>query len=104
MLVDHPRQHAHRNYSDICRILDQAKGLTDRQQQLARQMFHVVAQAEAAVHGSTIEQVQMRSGDEVVVPMKRKANWQSIIQLLFVASSLFFAFIQFMQWYYSRQQ
>lgn len=58
----------------------------------------------ALVDGSTMEQVNMRSGDEVRVPMKRKLNWQSIIQMLFVASSLFFAFIQFVQWYYNNQQ
>ena len=54
--------------------------------------------------GRTIEQVDMRSGDEVRIPLKRKVNWGQMIQLLFVASSLFFAFVQFMQYYYSRQE
>ena len=59
---------------------------------------------QALLNGRTVEQVDIRSGDEVVIPMKRKANWGQIIQLLFVASSLFFAFIQFIQWYYGRQE
>ena len=59
---------------------------------------------QALINGRTIEQVDIRSGDEVRIPMKRKANWTQIIQLLFVASSLFFAFIQFIQWYYGRQE
>ena len=53
--------------------------------------------------GRTIEQADVQSGDEVQIPEKRKWNWQSIIQLMFVFSSLFFGFIQFIQWYYNRQ-
>lgn len=53
--------------------------------------------------GRTIEQADVQSGDEVQIPEKRKFNWQLIIQVLFIASSLFFAFIQFIQWYYNRQ-
>lgn len=52
----------------------------------------------------TIEQVDIRSGDEVRVPTKRKINWGQVIQLLFVASSLFFAAIQFIQWYYNNRE
>ena len=53
--------------------------------------------------GRTIEQADVQSGDEVQIPEKRKLNWQSIIQIMFVVSSLFFGFIQFIQWYYGRQ-
>ena len=59
---------------------------------------------QALAAGRTIEQVDIRSGDEVRVPVKRKFNWGQIIQLAFVLSSLFFAFIQFIQWYYGRQE
>ena len=59
---------------------------------------------QALIDGRTIEQVDIRSGDEVRVATKRKANWGQIIQLMFVASSLFFAFVQFVQWYYGRQE
>ena len=57
VLVDHPEQHAHRHYSDICRILDEASALTDRQRDLARQLFLAVAESEARVHGATVEKV-----------------------------------------------
>lgn len=53
--------------------------------------------------GRTIEQIDVQSGDEVRIPAKRKINWQAIIQLFFVLSSLTFAFISFLQWYYDRQ-
>jgi hypothetical protein len=33
-----------------------------------------------------------------------RPSFQTIVQLLFVFSSLFFAFLQFVQWYYSRQE
>jgi len=57
VLVDHPEQHAHRHYTDIRRIVEQASALTPRQRQLALQMFLAVAEAEARVHGSTVEQI-----------------------------------------------
>ena len=56
-LVDHPEQHAHRHFTDIRRIVEQATGLTARQRQLALQMFLAVAEAEARVHGSTVEKI-----------------------------------------------
>ncbi len=58
----------------------------------------------ALMEGRTIEQADIRTGDEVRIPAKRKVNWQAAIQLMFVASSLFFAFTQFIQWYYNRQE
>ncbi len=57
VLVDHPEQHAHRHYSDICQILDAATALTERQRDLARRLFLAVAESEARVHGSTIDKV-----------------------------------------------
>lgn len=54
--------------------------------------------------GRTLEQLDVQSGDEFRIPVKRKVNWGLIIQLFFVASSLFFAVFQFMQWYYSREE
>lgn len=53
--------------------------------------------------GRTLEQIDIQSGDEVFIPAKRgRPSFQSVIQLLFVFSSLFFAFLQFVQWYYGR--
>ena len=53
--------------------------------------------------GRTLEQLDIQSGDEVRIPVKRKVNWGVIVQLFFVATSLFFGFLQFLQWYYNRQ-
>jgi hypothetical protein len=58
----------------------------------------------AVKDGRTLEQLDIQSGDEVVISAKRaRPTFQSVIQLLFVFSSLFFAFLQFVQWYYNRQ-
>ncbi len=57
VLVDHPEQHAHRHFSDIRKLLEQSSVLTERQKHLALQMFRVIAEAEARVHGSSIEKV-----------------------------------------------
>ena len=56
VLVDHPEQHAHRHYQDICEILDQSC-LSDNQRSLAQQLFLAVAESEARVHGSTVDKV-----------------------------------------------
>jgi hypothetical protein len=53
--------------------------------------------------GRTLEQMDVQAGDEITVPAKKKINWQALTQLLFVFSTLFFAFLQFLQWYYNRQ-
>jgi len=55
--VVHPEQHAHRHLSDIEAILERADGVTDSQKAIAREIFLAVAQAEAKVHGSTIDKV-----------------------------------------------
>jgi hypothetical protein len=56
----------------------------------------------ALKEGKTLEQLDVQSGDDVRIATKRKINWQLLIQLFFIISSLFFAFIQFIQWYYGR--
>lgn len=55
--VEHPEQHAHRHLSDIRQIINKSEGLTDNQRDLALRIFHAVAEAEAKVHGSTVDQV-----------------------------------------------
>lgn len=55
--VEHPEQHAHRHLSDIQRIINQSEALTDDQRDLALRIFGAVAQAEATVHGTSIEKV-----------------------------------------------
>ncbi len=54
--------------------------------------------------GRTLEQIDVQSGDEFRIPMKRKVNWGIVLQLFFIVSSLFFAIFQFLQWYYNRQE
>lgn len=57
----------------------------------------------AVKEGRTLEQLDVQSGDEVKIPIKRKVNWQLVIQSMLVISSLFFAGLQFLQWYYNRK-
>lgn len=54
--VSFPPQHAHRHLKDIYAILDQAN-LTERADKLARQLFLVLGQAEADVHGTDLQKV-----------------------------------------------
>ena len=55
--VEHPEQHAHRHLSDIRQIINKSEGLNDNQRDLALRIFHAVAEAEAKVHGSTVDRV-----------------------------------------------
>ncbi len=55
--VTHPPQHAHRHLSDIQEILNRSEQITVAQKGIAWSIFRQIAQAEAKVHGSTLEQV-----------------------------------------------
>ncbi|MFQ5733203.1 MAG: nickel pincer cofactor biosynthesis protein LarC, partial [Planctomycetaceae bacterium] len=55
--VRHPEQHAHRHLADIVQLIDAATAITDPQKQLAKRIFQSVAEAEAKVHGSTVDRV-----------------------------------------------
>ena len=54
--VEHEPEHAHRHLSDIVALIEGSK-LTPRQQDLAKQIFTRLGEAEAKVHGTTIEKV-----------------------------------------------
>ncbi len=54
--VEHEPEHAHRHLSDIVKLID-ASSLTPKQQNLAKQIFTKLGEAEAKVHGTTIEKV-----------------------------------------------
>ena len=54
--VTHPPQHAHRHLSDIRAILD-GGDLTPGARDLADRLFLAIAQAEARVHGSTVDAI-----------------------------------------------
>ncbi len=69
----------------------------------AAKLLTVKDSRKAVKEGRTLEQLDVQSGDEVKIPVKRKINWQLVIQSMLVISSLFFAGLQFLQWYYNRQ-
>ena len=50
----HPR--VHRNYMDVCRIIDRLDS-GERVKELAKRMFRIVAEAESKAHGLPIEEV-----------------------------------------------
>ncbi len=54
--VQHEPEHAHRHLHHITKMID-GSSLSDRQKQMARDIFARLAAAEAKVHGTTIEKV-----------------------------------------------
>ena len=54
--VEHPEQHAHRHLSDIVALIDQS-GISETARSHAKAIFGRLAEAEAKVHGSSIEKV-----------------------------------------------
>ena len=52
----HSHHHEHRNLSDISAIIE-SSGLTDRAKKLAIRIFTILAEAEAKVHGTTMDAV-----------------------------------------------
>lgn len=54
--IEHPPEHAHRHLHHITAMLDRAS-LPPRADRLARDIFQRLAEAEAGVHGTTIEKV-----------------------------------------------
>lgn len=54
--VEYEPEHKHRHLHHIVAMIDQGR-LTDRQKDLARRIFNRLAEAEAKVHGTTIEKV-----------------------------------------------
>lgn len=56
VVVEHEPEHTHRHLSHILAMIDSGE-LTDRQKQLARAIFTRLAEAEAHVHGTSIEKV-----------------------------------------------
>ena len=54
--VEHEPEHAHRHLDHITRMIDGSR-LSDAQKDLARRIFTKLAEAEAKVHGTTIQKV-----------------------------------------------
>lgn len=57
LVIEHPPQHVHRRYMQIREMILKADALTDNQKALAIDIFMYIAEAEAEVHGSTVEEV-----------------------------------------------
>ena len=55
--ITHPPEHAHRHLHHIAEMIDRATGLNPKARKLAHEIFLQVAEAEAKVHGSTLEKV-----------------------------------------------
>lgn len=55
--IEHPEQRAHRHYSEICRMIDGATALAPGQKESARRIFAAIGEAEARVHGTTLEKI-----------------------------------------------
>lgn len=51
-----PHQHEHRTYADIEKLI-QANGQCEKGKELSLKTFHLLAEAEADVHGKTVEEV-----------------------------------------------
>ncbi|WP_320957850.1 nickel pincer cofactor biosynthesis protein LarC [Enterocloster asparagiformis] len=54
--AEHHHPHVHRNYADICAIIDRLDS-NARVKELAKRMFRIVAEAESKAHGLPIDQV-----------------------------------------------
>jgi len=57
VLIDSSAHHPHRTLSDVQQILDRSS-LSDRVQSQTRQIFTILAKAEAKVHGVSVEEVE----------------------------------------------
>lgn len=55
--IGHPPEHAHRHLHHITDMIDRATEITPRAKTLSHRIFRQLAEAEAKVHGSTIEKV-----------------------------------------------
>lgn len=55
--IDHPPEHAHRHLHHITEMIDRATEVPPAAKETAHQIFQKVAEAEAKVHGSTLEKV-----------------------------------------------
>lgn len=53
--------------------------------------------------GQTLAQVGIKNGDEFIIPGTRKVSWQAVTQTLLLLSSLTFALISFLRYYYSEE-
>lgn len=55
--IDHPPEHAHRHLHHIEEMIERADAVSPRAKELARDIFRRLGEAEAKVHGTTLEKV-----------------------------------------------
>ena len=55
--IEHPPEHAHRHLHHITEMIDRASEVAPEAKEIAHRIFRKVAEAEAKVHGSTLEKV-----------------------------------------------
>jgi hypothetical protein len=53
--------------------------------------------------GLTLEQLDVQSGDEIRIASARTVRWDLVLRFGLMAVTVFFAAIQFLQWYVNRQ-
>ena len=76
--VEHQPEHVHRHLHHISRMID-GSGLTERQKDLARRIFTRLAEAEAKVHGTTIEEVhfhEVGAADSIADVVGSAVGWE----------------------------
>ena len=56
VLTDHSGPHKHRNLDDINHLIE-SSSISEKTKKLSRQIFHRIAEAEATVHGRSIEEI-----------------------------------------------
>ena len=86
--VEHEPEHAHRHLHHILEMIDGAR-LTDRQKDLARRIFTRLAEAEAKVHGTSVEKVhfhEVGAADSIADIVGAAVGWDLLGAERIVAS------------------
>jgi hypothetical protein len=88
--VEHEPEHVHRHLHHITDMID-GSALTDRQQELAKRIFTRLGEAEAKVHGTTIEKVhfhEVGAVDSIADIVGSAIGWDLLGAKQIVASAI----------------